>query len=105
MAKVDEAAVGAARVVGRGTLIMGMLGTEAPPTGLPQGAFFDCMPWLISAAPEAVQELGFGSMSSLAQNRVALQVVLSRFYIGWSLSGEDVRDVLAARGKESGCGG
>ena len=82
---------------------MSMLSAETPPAGLPQGALFDRVPGLVSAASEAVRELGLDSMSSLAQDSAALQVILSWLYVGWSLSSEDARDTLAARGEEGGC--
>ena len=66
MPKVDKAMVALARVVGGGALVISVLGTEAPPAGLPQGAFLNHMPRLISAAPEAIGELGFGPMTPLA---------------------------------------
>ena len=103
MPKVDEAAIGAARVVGGGTFIVSVLGTEAPLTGFPQGAFFDCVPWLISTTPEAIRELGFGSMSPLAQDGTAFQVIFPWFHVRWPLSGEDPWNALTAGGKESGC--
>ena len=55
----------------------------------------------VSAASEAVRELGLGSMLPLAQDSTTLQVVLSWFYVGWSLSGEDVRNALTAGRKTS----
>ena len=81
---------------------MSMLGTEAPPAGFPQGAFFNCMSRLVSAAPEAIRELGLGSMSPLAQDGAALQVILPWFYVGWSLSSENTRDMLTTW-REGGC--
>ena len=87
--KVDEAAIGAARVMGGGALIVSVLGAKTPPAGLPQGALFNHVPGLVSAAPEAIGELGLGSMSPLAQNSAALQVILSWFYVGWPLSCEN----------------
>ena len=102
MPKVDETAVGAARVVGGGALIVSVLSAKAPPASLPQGAFFDRVPWLISTALEAIRELGFGSMPPLAQNSAALQVVFSWLHVGWPLSGENAGDALTAGGKGSG---
>ena len=66
MPKVDEAAIGTAGVVGGGALVVSVLGAKAPLAGLPQGALFDHVPGLVSTAPEAVRELGLGSMSPLA---------------------------------------
>ena len=66
MPKVDEAAIGAAGIMGGRTLIVSVLGAKTPPTGLPQGALFDCVPGLVSAASEAVRELGLGPVSPLA---------------------------------------
>ena len=102
MPKVNEAAIGAAGIVGGGALIVSVLGTETPPAGLPQGAFFNRMPWLVSTAPKAVWELGLGSMSPLTQDSAALQVVFSWFHVGWPLSGEDTWDVLVTRREEGG---
>ena len=66
MPEIDEAAIGATGVMGGGALIMSMLGAETPLAGLLQGAFLNRMPGLVSAASEAVGELGFGTMSPLA---------------------------------------
>ena len=66
MPEVDKAAIGAAGVMRGGAFIVSVLGAEAPPTGLLQGAFFNCMSRLVSATPEAVGELGLGTMSPLA---------------------------------------
>ena len=104
MPKVDEAAIGAAGVMGGGALIVSVLGAKTPPASLPQGALLDGMSGLVSAAPEAVGKLGFGAMPPLAQDSPALQVIFSRLYVGWPLSGEDARDVLVARRKEGGRG-
>ena len=54
--EIDEAVIGTAGVVGGGALIVSMLGAKIPLTGLPQGAFFDCMSRLISTAPKAIWE-------------------------------------------------
>ena len=61
------------------------------------------MPWFVGTAPKAVRELGLGSMSSLAQNGAALQVIFSWLHVGWSLSGEDTWNMLGARRKEGSC--
>ena len=61
------------------------------------------MPRFVSAAPEAVGELGFGSVSPLIQDGATLQVVLSWLYVGRPLGGKDAWDALAARGEEGGC--
>ena len=103
MPEIDKAAIGAARIVGGGAIVVSVLGAKAPLASLPQGAFFDCMPWLVSAASEAVGELGLGPVSPLAQDSTVLQVVLPWFHVGWSLGGEDMWDVLTMRGEESGC--
>ena len=103
MPKVDEAAIGAAGVMGGGALVVSVLGAEAPSTGLPQGAFFNRMPRFVSVTPEAIRELGLGSMPSLAQDGAALQVVLSWFHIGWPLSGKDARNMLVTGREEGGC--
>ena len=102
--KIDEAAIGAAGVMGGGALIVSVLGAKTPPAGLPQGALFDCVPGLVGTAPETVGELGFGTMSPLAQDSLALQVVFPRLHIGWPLSGEDAWDMLGARRKAGGRG-
>ena len=104
MPEVDKAVVGTAGIVGGGALVVSMLGAEAPLTSLPQGAFFDHMPRLVSAAPKAVGELGLGPMLPLAQDSAALQVILSWLYIGWPLSGKDAWDTLVARGEEGSHG-
>ena len=85
VSEVDEATIALASIVRGGTLIVGMLGAEAPPTGLPQGAFFYCVPRLVGTAPEAVWEFGLCPVTSLAQHSASCQVVFSWFYIGWSL--------------------
>ena len=103
MPEIDKAATGTAGVMEGGALIVSVLGTEAPPASLPQGAFFDRMPGLVGTAPKAVGELGLGSMSPLAQDGAALQVILPQLYVRWSLSGEDARNALTAGGKEGGC--
>ena len=101
MPKVNKAAVDAAGIMGGGALIMSVLGAETPPASLPQGAFFNRMPWFVSAAPKAIREFGLGSMSSLAQNSAALQVVFSWLHVRWSLSGENAWNVT--RRKEGSC--
>ena len=103
MPKVDEAAIGTAGVMGGGALIVSVLSAETPLASLPQGAFLNCMPRLVSTAPEAIRELGLGSMSPLAQDSTALQVVFSWLHVGWSLSGENAWDVLVMRRKEGSC--
>ena len=81
---------------------MGVLGAEAPPAGLPQGTLLNCVSGLVSATPKAIGELGFGSMSPLAQNSVGFQVIFPWFYIGWSLSRKDAWDARTTGGEEGG---
>ena len=104
MPKVDKAAIGAAGVMGGGALVVSVLGAKTPPTGLPERAFFYRMSRLISAASEAIWELGFGLMMPLAHDSTMLQIVFSWLYIRWSLSCKDAQDALAARGKEGSHG-
>ena len=70
MPKVDEAAIGAAGIMRGGAFVVGVLGAKTPPAGLPQGALFNHVSGFVSAAPEAIRELGLGSMSPFAQNGV-----------------------------------
>ena len=98
MPKVDEAAIGAAGIMGGGAFVVGVLGAEAPSASFPQRALFDCVPGLVSTAPEAIGELGLGSISPLTQNSAALQVVLPWLHVGWPLSSENAWDALTMRG-------
>jgi len=92
--------------MGRGAVVISMLGTKTPVAGLPKGAFFDPMTRIILAALETIGELELGSLASLAKYRTALQIVVSLFYIGWTLSGENAWDpIIMGWKKESGRGG
>jgi len=58
--------------VRRGAIIVSMLGAEAPMTSLPEGAFFGAVVRTAFIASEAVWELGFCSLMSLAKYSMAL---------------------------------
>jgi len=65
--KVDEAAVSCAGEVRGGAVVVSMLSAETPATGLPEGAFFDCMTQGILVALKAIWECDFVSLMSFAK--------------------------------------
>jgi len=104
VSKVDEAAVSCTGIVGGGTLVVSMLGTEAPTTGFPQGAFLDPVTRCVLIAPKAVRKDDVISPTSLSKHCAILQAVFSFFDVRWALGGENVWDpIITGRKKE--CGG
>ena len=101
---MDEAVVGCAGKVGGGTIVVSMLGTEAPTTSLPKGAFFNCMSRGVLIAPEAVWEGKLCSPSPFAKYCAAFYIVFPFFDVRWSLSGENSWDPIITGGKKEGRG-
>jgi len=67
MPKINKAAVSCARSMGGGAIIMSVLSTETPTTGLPKGALFNPVTRIILIAPKAVGEFECGSLVPLAK--------------------------------------
>jgi len=65
--EIDKAAISGARKIRGGAIVMSMLGTEAPATGLPKGAFFNNVTRSVVVALEAIWEGEVSSPSSLAK--------------------------------------
>jgi len=61
-----------ARSVGRGAVIVGMLSTKAPATGLPEGALFNTVIRTVLITPKTVWELELSSLMSLAKHNMAV---------------------------------
>ena len=81
MSEIDKVVIGTAGVMGGRALVVSMLGAKTPLASLPQGAFFDSVPRLVSTAPEAIGELGLGHVLPFSQNSTTLQVILSWLYV------------------------
>jgi len=104
VSKVDEAAVSCTGIVGGGTLVVSVLGTETPTTGFPQGALLDPVTRFILIAPKAIWKDDVISPMSLPKYGAILQTVFSFFNIRWALGGENAWDpIITGRDKE--CGG
>jgi len=104
VSKVDEAAVNCTGIVGGGTLVVSMLGTEAPATGLPQGTLLDPVTRCILIAPKAIWKGDAISPTPLPKYGAILQTVFSFFDIRWALGSENVWDPIITGGEKE-CGG
>ena len=97
----NNATAGGALEVGVFAVVMSMLRTEAPPTGLPQQALFTTVVGLLLVALEAVGE-GWQALSSFAQHSAAhdhgigVRHIVRRF-----LGGMDGRDRHGGRSGRS----
>jgi len=105
MPKVDKAAINTAGIMGRGTLVVSMLGAEAPAASLPQGAVFDDVTRGVVVAFETVGELDLSSPTLLAKYGAVFKTVFSLFNIGWALGSKNSwNPIITGRKKESGRG-
>ena len=105
MPKVNKAAVNCTGIMGGGTLVVSMLGTEAPATGLPQGTLLDPVTGCILIAPEAIWEDDVVPPTSLTKYDAVLQIVFSLFNIRWALGGKNTWNPIITGWKEKGRGG
>jgi len=72
VSEIDKAAVGCARKMGGGTVVMSVLSAETPATSLPKGAFFSCMTQGVLIALKAIWERNLVSPTSLTKYCTAL---------------------------------
>jgi len=67
MPKVDKAAINTAGIMGRGTLVVSVLGAETPATSFPKGEILNDVTQSVMVAFETIRELDLSSPTPLTK--------------------------------------